>query len=245
MSSFSSDGIIADRIVHSLKTAGPPSINRLIASEKLLVPQTPSAFSYRQLLYEHIEDYAQECGIPLSYYFFGTPEPPTPGYTPYDKLVIYLLNGMTDEQYAAAQQAATAFFPTPLAQMKMELTPDQKVMVLLRTQPQKENYNEGSDFNKIENDVDAAIYAHFKRKRFWFPTDVMPDIATAFGVSLHWLFGFDRLPLYCNNAKADNLFDHYTLLPRSQKHSFIRMLTSVVGGAVSLYDREVYLNGTK
>lgn len=245
MSSFSADGIIADRIIHSLKTAGVQSIRNLTKAKKLLASKAPSGFSYRQLLYEYIEDYAQESGVPLSYYFFGTLESPTPCYTPYDRFVIYLLNGMSDDQYEAAQQAVTAFFPTPLAQMKQELTPDQKIMVLLRTQPPREKYNDVPDFTRIDSDVDAVIYAHLKKRQFWFPPDVMPDIAKVFGVSLHWLFGFEKLPLYCNNIKADNLFDHYTLLPKSQKQSFIKMLIPIVGGIDIFYDWEVYLGGSK
>ena len=235
------DGVIADNILRGLRLCTKSDLTQLKNDGLLTKSRLFPALDYRSLTYKGIETYVDLTGLSLSYFLFGTHTPPTPTYTPNDGAVINLLNALSEEQLDAALAACDLFFPGERPHFD-STDPSERLICCLNRLPYANRTNYPiPPYKKIENDVHSILQTRFSstkgRNIRWFPTDLIPDLATYVSVSLYWVFGFERHPLFCKTAKADKLFSRYTLLPPEQHHEFLTMIKYFLLGSLGdVYD---------
>lgn len=231
------DGFVSDNILRGLQLCSRSTITEL-KKKKLLLPNAKfPTITCASLTYKGIEEYADITGLSLSYFFFGQHEPPTPTYTPIDGKVISLLNTFNEQQLDAALTAVELFFSNNIAAYK-ETDPNKRFIRCLTRLPRATRLcHPILPHQVIENDIHSVLqyrYSLSKGKNIrWFPTDLFPDLATYVRVSLHWIFGFEKHPLFCKNVKADKLFSYFTLLPEAQYNQFFIMLAYIEAGDLS------------
>lgn len=229
------DGFIADNILRGLRQCETATLIRL-KNEGFIIPMSIyPAIDNRSLQYKGIEVYADITGLPLSYFFFGTNTAPAPTYTPFDKMVIALLNAMSDDQLLAMKQACVDFFPNPTVFFDAT-NPNERFIQLLKRLPHGMRVDYPiAPYKKVTNDVRPALSRHVNDGIKWFPSELFPDLATYVGVSLHWIFGFAKYPLFCKSLIADQIFSHYTLLQPKQWGEFISVAQCVLCGDLTPY----------
>lgn len=230
-----SDGFIADNILRGLRRCEAATLLRLKKDGFIIPMAIYPALDNRSLLYKGIEVYADVTGLPLSYFFFGTNTAPTPTYTPFDRMVIALLDAMSDNQLRAMKLACDDFFPNLMVAFEAT-NPNKRLIQLLKQIP----YGMRLDFpiapyKKITKDIRSALSRNSNDGIKWFPSELFPDLATYVGVSLHWIFGFSKHPLFCKTLIADQIFSHYTLLQPEQWGEFISVAQCILCGDLTPY----------
>ena len=231
------DGDIAKNILKALQNCPPSEIVKLKNSGAFATKKDNFTLNYRMLKYHSLELYAEKTGMPLCYFFFGTVMPPVPTYTPYDGKLIPLLNSMSDQQLEKLYQFMFDFFYNPLFSLETN-NPDKKLFALLSRARNSSKASEAFSFRKITRDLtpDLNRYAasHYA-STFAFVSDNIPDLATYTGASLHWIFDFKKLPLFCRSWMADRVFSLYTLLMPEQWEQFERLVEYILCGDLTPY----------
>lgn len=188
------------------------------------------------LRFQDIENYVDVTGFPLCYYFFHSPTPVTPTYTPYDKIIIEHLNALPEYKLEKLKNAVRGCMNNPLLSMT-DTSPNKRLSFLLN----RGVYGEARtpvipEYKKFSGDIQQYIYKFSYRYARNFPVDIFEDVATYAGVSLYWIFNFKRHPLFCDTAIADEVFALYTLLEQNQWPLFMRMLLHTATGYHTEYD---------
>ena len=229
------DGFIADNILSGLRRCETATLTRL-KNEGFIIPMAIyPAIDNRSLQYKGIEAYADVTGLPLSYFFFGTYTAPTPTYTPFDGMVIALLNAMSDDQLLTMKQVCVDFFPNPTVSFDA-INPNERFVQLLKRLPYGMRVDSPiAPYKNVTNDIRPALSRNANDGIKWFPSELLPDLATYVGVSLHWIFGFSKYPLFCRTLIADQVFSHYTLLQPEQWGEFISVTQCVLCGDLTPY----------
>ncbi len=236
-------GFISDNIVRGLEACNEKTIIRLKEQHYLNLPRTRPQLDYRALLYTSLDAYAKASKLPMCYFFYGTLTPPVPMYTPFDAIVIAMLNAMSEKQLLAMKQAVFLYWDNPFMRCT-EIEPDPRFRFLLTRRVHGELRMENvPTYKHFENDISPILRKYSrccsKRYAYCFPTDLYPDLATFAGVSLHWIMNIQKNPLFCNSQLADELFDYYTLLQPEQWQDFRELAMTFLSGDLSHY---IYLS---
>lgn len=219
-------GDIAERIIDAIYGLSHGAVKDLERKGYLLFRLADAqTLSSRSLRYHAISEYVKVTGRPACYFFFGSEEPVTPCYTQHDAEVIRLINQIPEEKMGIITRRLFDFFPNDTftfdgahvnSRLRKCLSRMGGALNILRMDPWKTYHTDAaSELERYKN-------AHLS-KTFLFDTEIIPDIATHCGVSLHWLFALS-VPLFCKSQEADNLFDYYTLLFPDEQKAFLDCL---------------------
>lgn len=220
-------GPVAENFLKALRNCNYQTLSRLARKSFLKVNDQFPALTYTSILYEGIEAYAKAANTPLCFFFFGELKPPIPQYTPFDSFVITTLNQLSQEQLAALNECVYQFFPNPIFELS-EIDYRKRVLALMqRRLPSKRAPDEVvfAPYKDLDPTLIKAYLEEYARSHYnWIKLDTVIDVATYLGVSLHWILNLKKVPLFCNNVLADQIFSYYTLLPVQQRDQFVYLL---------------------
>lgn len=201
-----------------------------------VIERAPDSKKYmRNVTYDHLDDIIEETGVSAPYILFGTEEKVIPEYTPYDGDIIQMI----DQLSVARLQFLIENFIRPLYDITWMDTISKEPALRLAAYIRKLSpppFRTPADLFTTENkhfafdDVEERYWQFLKRSRnvYLFPTDYLPDVATLAGISLHWLLGLKRNPLFCSTNLGDTVFDYYTLMPKRYQIMLRNMLGYMV-----------------
>lgn len=225
-------GPMADNFVNALCRCSQNTLNQLIRDKHLRVFNKFPVTSHISVCASSLEAYIEATGLPASYFLYGTHKPFVPCYTPFDNIIISLLNGMSISELNVLWDAARLFFPNPIYDLE---EPDyrQRTIALLRHFISCEMYADQLYIPSYKN-LDADLIREFlkmaqKRKYTWIKLDTANLIATFLGVSMHWLLNIRDHNLFCAHPIADRIFSYYTLLSEPQQKEFLSYLWQCTG----------------
>lgn len=225
-----SDGIFSGNIVNALSKCEIFDIVTLKKEGLLYFSRINSILKYKSLFYKGIDAYADVTGCSIASFLFGSEAAPLPCYTSWDQYVIRALDSLTKSQCKSLRTAIQRLYWCPIMGTSVDVTPSKRYMAVLEMRFGKSIPDEipESDNRKYRLDVCQEIrrfkYASHHSPNFLFHSDYWPDLAMFTGVSVRWLLGIRRHPLYCKTAYAEDLFDLYTLMHPYYRKSFIRLL---------------------
>lgn len=221
------DGQIAARILdglHGIKTSGLAALQ----SRKQL--WMPSKLSWKSLVYEALDAYADTSGFSVRYFIFGSDEVPTPYYTPLDHELIRILNQMPEYYLKYLRKLAETLYHVPMIN-DVPSKPDARFFAILNSKdagliteiPEQ-------DRHKYRKDIVAECNRYKKggyQTNFRWNPDCWPDLAVMLGVSVRWIMGVKDHPLFCDSAVADDVFECYTLMKEQDRRSFLGVILSL------------------
>lgn len=224
------DGKIADNILNALSNCSASAIASLKNKGLLYLPKNGGFLKYKSLYYNALDDYADASGCTIASLIFGSEDAPMPCYTPWDHYVICALNSLTAAQLKTLRTAVDDFYSCPIMASATEMSPSKRLLAILDLRFGKNLPTDipEEEMRKYRLDVSQEIQ-RFKLKShhspvFLFHSDYWPDLAIFSGVSVRWLLGIRKHPLYCETAAADDLFDLYTVMHPYSRKSFIGIL---------------------
>ena len=221
-----SQGDTYDRVTQAiLNNCSLLQIRNMIQNS--VIERPPDGMRYlKNITYDHLDDIIEETGVSASYLIFGTEEKMVPEYTPYDKYVIQALNNLPANRLRLLLEFIKQLYDMKWTENASRI-PALRLLAYIRSltpplmrTPTDLFSTEGKHF--IYDDVESQYkqFLRVKRTNHLFPTDYLPDIATLAGISLHWLIGIKRNPLFCESALGDDVFDGYTFLPKREQKLF-------------------------
>ena len=237
-------GYITERIVDGLSQLSIPKIAELLEKGILVVPGTDDPdcvfqnLTHRNLRWYRIDDYAEACGMSLKEIIYGDAAPSKTYYSPFDDIVIPLLNKMPQELIQAATEVLYSVCYNPRFRISPEDSPSAKIIALAVTGQRMPQPVPEEELDRYETDINEELNrlcAGRSKERFVFHLDYILDMCTFCHVSPHWAFSLSG-PLLCDSSEADALFDIFCLLSKPQQTAALSMfveLCSLLPNAVS------------
>ncbi|HIT33995.1 MAG TPA: hypothetical protein IAC31_05140 [Candidatus Faecousia intestinigallinarum] len=173
-----------------------------------------------------LEAYVRATGASASYLLFGTPTPPKPTYTPYDKALLLLLDAMDERDRVRLWQAARMFFPAELLYLPDGSFNERVANLLRREQNISLDVSQVPEYRHLNPKVGVELRRFARQNKLAdaiFSPDALYDLSIYTGVSLHWICNLTGVPLFCKTSLGDRIFDLYTLQPPDRQEAFCRM----------------------
>lgn len=223
------DGVITKHILYALADCTASEIAQLRSTGALAPNRGNDAtyLSYRNLKYAALDDYADVSEHTMRELIFGSNDKPVTYYSAIDAAVIAALDSLGESQLDAMLWVMKKAHCTDLMTSN-NMDPSHRYITFYQTRksPLPTEIPEGEQY-KYSKNVMQEIERFKKSKRsiyFRFASDYWPDLATVMGISLHWVLGIQRHPLFCETAAGDQLFDYFTLMEPAGKKMFVGYL---------------------
>lgn len=220
-------GMVADNFLRALRNCDQKTLKYLARNEYLAINDHFPALTERSIRYDGLDAYVQATRMPLCYFFFGSYEPPTPSYTPFDNFVIAQLDRMSQAELAAFKECLYLFFPNPFYELE-EADYRKRVLAVMKHHIPNlkwQGREEFHAFKKLDTQQLRAFLDRYEKRNYaWIKLDTLIDLSTYLGVSLHWMLNMKKHPLFCKTLLAEEVFNYYTLLPEQQWEQFIALL---------------------
>lgn len=223
------DGPIADRILRELRHLSARDLLDMSAKGDIQLYSSNYELSYKSLKLSKLEQYATATGTPVINFLFDD-IPLHTYYTPNDDTVLNFLKRLN--VYNARKYLAlfTSLFENPL--LKLSGTPCNKLLEVIHHRKNGEKMFaldpfEVPEYKVLSKDIlpELTRWRNSGRQtsKFNIHSEYLTDLATFYGVSVHWLLNL-TMPFYCSNREADRIFDLYTLLTASEQELFCRII---------------------
>jgi hypothetical protein len=237
---FFPDSPITDRVLSKMSLCPQYTLNQLARENLLRNPQ--KALNYYSFIMDGLEAYADASNSSLHYFLFGD-APVQTTYTENDAVVLRFLNEFcTEQQLKQVFDIVQKMYPNSFYYTANEFASYRhRISTLinrlpwgtLRTIPlEPESSSEFilPAYKKVSDLLLSELQRFIRGHRcydFAFHTDVLPDLATYLGVSLHWILNFKK-PLFCTTAIGDAIFDYYTLMQPDEQQEFCSFISNGV-----------------
>lgn len=222
------DGFVTENILSALSLCSAETIIKMFRNGDLR-QQSTFLLSYKSIIPNSLGAYSQVTGIPVRDFFYGSNSSIVPTYTANDQFVIATLDSLPSRELDNLAAFVASLFPNDL--VSMTGNPSAKLLAFYgcRTYPTRafeEKVDVTFGYKQYRVDIKPELLRFSKShysKLFMFHSDYLADMATFFGVSLHWVFNM-KCPMFCQTNTADDLFDRYTLMTEEQQHLFCEIL---------------------
>lgn len=226
------DGFVSDNIIEALSFLSGDAV--VLLFQKNILRQHPSLLlTYKSLKSESIGNYSEITNVPVLDFFYGSNSTIVPTYTPNDPFVIAALDSLPARELDNLAAFVADLFPNDL--VNYNEYPSANLIALYRkrslpTRAYKEDVDITFGYKQYRLDIKPELLrfanSHYS-KAFIFHSDYLADIATYFGVSLHWVFHMKH-PVFCQTNTADEIFDRYTLMSVEQQALFCSLLVYIL-----------------
>lgn len=216
-------GPIADNIIHALQKC---SAAKLLAMERDGVLRIKdNSLSPYSLIAAGLSRYSLESNVPARLFFY--PNGNLPNYTGYDREVISVLNTIDIRALHHLEELIERLWPNEF--FHLTDVPYAKLMrVFLRKEHLREVYYSDNLEERFPEQMDLLqrimpVMEKIKKCRYStrvrIDSNLLPDVAEFFGVSLHWVYEME-VPLFCTTQSAELIFDRYTLMQPHEQEMF-------------------------
>ncbi len=234
---FIPGSFIAGNILSRLKLCDRKTIISLFNKGQLRNSQ--KAVSNFSLLANCLDVYAEITNSSLRYFFFGEEEKwKLPTYTEYDEFVLSYLDFCTEKELEDLFDVIQKLFPNAFYhsvgdydnfRVRTSALINRLPWGALRNIPMDDAEKQDfvlPSYKKVSDLLLPELQRFIRGHRcchFAFQIDLMPDIATYIGVSLHWIFDL-KGALFCRYPIGDQIFDYYTIMQPEEQKMFVNFL---------------------
>lgn len=222
-----SNGDTANRILKALYDNLPLRSLMSLRNTKLFYSNEGQYLDWFNLCYEHIDDYAQLTNMSLSQLLFGE-EKLVPDYTQLDEIVVPMIEKMSFAECRWAEDLIYRYHPAFSWLPSLGTNPTERFNAYLSSRiPPHAKRERADNFLRPGYDTPDVTQEILRVRRMSsdgrYPTDFLPKLAVASGVSLHWIMGL-REPLYFHTPDQEFLYDLFTILPLSKQKLIAEIL---------------------
>lgn len=236
---FTPDSRVANNILSRLAQCDKQTIKRLYRLGFLRNPHR--ALGSTSIIVDGLEEYAKATNSPLRAFFFDSDDFVATTYTARDAFVLNYLNRCNEKELELIFGIMQKMFPCKVFYTAKDYDNYRHRLTalfnrfpygILRAIPKEDEPKENfvlPPYKKVSDELLPELQRFNRGHRsfnFAFSADVLPDMATYVGVSLHWIFDF-KAPLFCLYQTGDLIFDYYTLMQPEEQQEFIDFL---IGG---------------
>lgn len=227
-------GVITGRIVTALSVLSTSKLHELMIDGKICATPKdkdalPNGLTHYNLSWNELDCYASACDLSLRYFLYGGELPAKTAYSYFDPLVLPVLRLLSADIIAAAADVLRATYNNPRFSISRESTPSAKLVELLLFGGKLPKLVPEEELDLYSFDINQEIYRFRSlriKERTVFHIDNILDMCTYCKVSPHWVFSLYG-ELLCDTPEADDFFDVFCLLPRTQQVAALSMLLNI------------------
>ncbi len=232
-----SEGAVCNRALHTLWDLDAKSSMALEASGEVVsnLNVVPPTYS---ISVGALSNLSKMSDTSLSWIMFGD-EQYTPTYTAHDSKIIKYLNNLTEQQCQTLLVCLKSLFPRSLYDCVHQFpSPSRRINTILLEMPVKPDklmsqQPQSRIFIHEADQVQEQLVRFVKSKYavgLAHPADYWADLATALGVSLHWILGATT-NLFCKHQAADEVFAYYTMLQMNEQAEVVCLIDKLVASS--------------
>ena len=213
---------IADRFVNAISEAPIRTQAALIQAKKLRPQKSDGPLqilSYRNLVWQNMDDYALACNKSLRYFIFGDEEPDVNAYSPYGREFIALLQVFPGDMRDAVIKIIDTVYANPKFAISPSDTPSAKliaIQLIAGKLPKLVPEEQLHLYSTAINEELLRFRQARQKERMIFHLNYILDLCRYYKVSPHWVFSLNG-PLLCPTAEEDAFFDKVCLLDKQQQ----------------------------